>query len=68
MEPPNLSRKAIRGLGKDFCKILATKMSVEGLQKKPIARKGVGAVQIGRVSKKDNKIYEDNASKKIRKE
>jgi hypothetical protein len=32
--PPNLSGKTIRSLGKDFCKIPATKMSVEGLQKK----------------------------------
>jgi hypothetical protein len=34
VEPLNLSEKAIRGLGKDFCKIPAAKMSVEGLQEK----------------------------------
>jgi hypothetical protein len=31
IEPPNLSGKAIRSLGKIFCKILVAKMTEEGL-------------------------------------
>jgi hypothetical protein len=68
VDPPNLSGKVIRSLGEEFCKIPSMKLSDEGLQKKPLAKKSDGAVLICRVQKKDSKSNEDKSTKKTRKE
>jgi hypothetical protein len=64
VDPPSLSRKTIRSLGREFCKILENKMTEATLQKKPLAKK---VVPIGRPSKKEDKSNEDKSSKKSRK-
>jgi hypothetical protein len=43
-------------------------MIEERLQKKPLAKKSVGVVQISGANKKETKSNEDKSSKKIRKE
>jgi hypothetical protein len=68
VDPPNLSGKAIRSLGRDFCKIPTAKITDEGLQKKPLAKKSAGAAHVGRATKKESKSNENELSKKIRKE
>jgi hypothetical protein len=68
VEPPTFSSKAIRNLEKEFCKILAGRMSKEELLKKPLIKKGASTVQIGRGRKKGDKSNEDKKSKKSEKE
>jgi hypothetical protein len=66
--PPNLYGKAIKSLCIDFCKILAAKLTNEGLRRKPLAKKSVGAAHVGCTQKKESKPNEDKSSKKSRKE
>jgi hypothetical protein len=52
IESPTLSGRVIRSLGKDFCKILATQLDDEGLQKKKLSKKGASVVQTSQAIKR----------------
>jgi hypothetical protein len=64
VDPPNISGKTIRSLGRYFCKISGSKMTEAALQKKVVTKK---AVPIGHLSKKEDRPNEDKSSKKLRK-
>jgi hypothetical protein len=45
IEPPTLSDKVIRSLGKDFCKMPHSVVSDVFLRKKPLAKKGCKTIK-----------------------
>jgi hypothetical protein len=68
-EPPTLSERTIRSLGKDFCKMPTKMISKEALKRKSKEKVLVGPAS-GRVSKVDestSKANEDKPKKKSRK-
>jgi hypothetical protein len=64
VDPPSLSGKVFRSLGREFCKILENKLNEASHQKKSVAKK---AMLIGRPIKKDDKPNDDKSSKRLRK-